>query len=675
MYWTMTRRTTAAEHQRARAEAVRAAAVINTELTRLPRVVDAVAADLSAGRLLRAQIPDRMRTAMDTLPQMFGIGLAYTPYAFDPNLRLYAPYVRRQGDGLEPIELDSIYDYTQAGQEWYEAGLKNGATWSEPGITGAHSSVVVEYSAPFTEGPPSAGARPPAGVVHGAMSLLEIDDLIKSLDLGDFGYGFLVSKKGFVVSHPYAAEIMRAETVKDVTTISPREAAAKRMLEAVRSGHTSEVEDAIDLVTGGASLILTEPVPSTGWTVGVVFLKQAAAQEQAVRRVEMRLTVAVVATAVFLLVTIMLWRYNGTIKPLWAGVIAGNAILMVGIGVLWFQGYASPPVSAASSTAFVNGASVRKFTTDATRASLKRNGALPIFVPTGVLLETLEVLGPNNILVTGYVWQKYASNIPASVKRGFVLPEASDRTITESYRRMTEDAEVIGWRFKATIRQSFDYAKYPLDQQRFRLRLRHEDFANPAILIPDLESYAIIHPLAKLGLEKNFTLPGWAIERTEFRQEAAERTTSFGLSSTDHDDQTELAFNLVLNRLILEPVLASLLPVAVSGFMGFALLLLVKESTRVNVVQLLSAYSALFFVVILSELDLRRRVSSSSMMYIEYFYFVLYGAILTVALITITNAYTGHFPRVERREHLFPKLLFWPVIFATLFVVTLVIFY
>ena len=32
------------------------------------------------------------------------------------------------------------------------------------------------------------------------MSLLEIDDLIKSLDLGDFGYGFLVSKKGFGAS-------------------------------------------------------------------------------------------------------------------------------------------------------------------------------------------------------------------------------------------------------------------------------------------------------------------------------------------------------------------------------------------------------------------------------------------------------------------------------------------
>jgi hypothetical protein len=83
----------------------------------------------------------------------------------------------------------------------------------------------------------------------------------------------------------------------------------------------------------------------------------------------------------------------------------------------------------------------------------------------------------------------------------------------------------------------------------------------------------------------------------------------------------------------------------------------------------------LFFVVILSELDLRRRLPSPSIMYVEYFYFAMYGAILIVALVTLTNAYIGHFPRVEHREHIAPKLLFWPAILVSLLAVTLWVFY
>jgi len=103
--------------------------------------------------------------------------------------------------------------------------------------------------------------------------------------------------------------------------------------------------------------------------------------------------------------------------------------------------------------------------------------------------------------------------------------------------------------------------------------------------------------------------------------------------------------------------------------------LIVKESTRGNVVQTLSAFSGLFFVIILSQLDLRRRVSGASILYIEYYYFVMYCAIVTAALTTLTNGWPGLFPRIEHREHFLPKLLFWPVILVALTVITLVIFY
>src|SRR5262249_11585358 len=231
-------------------------------------------------------------------------------------------------------------------------------------------------------------------------------------------------------------------------------------------------------------------------------------------------------------------------------------------------------------------------------------------------------LSANNIALTGYVWQKYPKNVPDAIARGFVLPDAADRTVTESYRWSDSESETIGWYVKATIRQNFDYAKYPLDQQDFKLRIWHRDLDKGVVLVPDLESYKIIHPLARAGLEKDFVLPGWAVERTMFSSRTRNRTTTFG-GDPNQDLATELPFDVAIGRWIIEPLFSNLLPLAVSAFMVFALLLIVKESTRTNVVQTLAAFSGLFFVVILSELDLRRRVTTTTILYIEYYYFVM----------------------------------------------------
>ena len=79
--------------------------------------------------------------------------------------------------------------------------------------------------------------------------------------------------------------------------------------------------------------------------------------------------------------------------------------------------------------------------------------------------------------------------------------------------------------------------------------------------------------------------------------------------------------------------------------------------------------------MILSQLDLRRRVSGASILFIEYYYFVMYFTIVVAALTTLTNGYPGLFPWIERREHFLPKLLYWPVILAAIAVITLVTFY
>jgi hypothetical protein len=641
-FWSVHRNVTQAR-RRARGEAARAAKVIDGELRSFEAVVRGVASDLDAGRVGRPQLSARLREAVDATPQMAGIGAAFTPLSYDPNLRLYAPYYQREGDGVKLVSLDARYDYTQ-GHEWYSKPLKDGPSWSEPSAPTSESAGAVEFSAPFRLG--ASGGK--AGVVHGTMSLREIEELVSTLNLGEFGYGFLVSKGGVLISHPLAEGSSRAAPA-------------------------SLLEDGADPVTGEPCWVFSESVPSTGWTVGVVFFKELSSRDQALRRQEIRFAVGLVATAcLFLAFLLEPHRRSQEIRTLWAGSVIGSAILGLSIAWLWRVGY-RPAVPPPGETSLVDKAGVRQFILDTTRRTLKRSGDLPLFVPTGVFLQTLEINGPNNVSVTGYVWQKYASNVSKSVTRGFVLPDAVERTITEAYRRVDGETETVGWYVKAVIRQNFDYSGYPLDQQDFKLRLWHADLDGRVVLVPDQDSYRIIHPLARAGFESGFDLPGWTVERTQFSSRPRDRTTTFGLDGSRAG--TELSFDALIDRRVLEPVFSCLLPLGVSTFMVFSLLLMIKEATRANIIQTLAAYSALFFVIILSQLDMRRRVSGTNILYIEYFYFATYGAMLVAALVTLTNGWPGHFPKVEQREHLFPKLLFWPVTLGVLAVITICALY
>lgn len=644
-----------AARDQARSEANRAAGVIDGELRRFEVAVTAVSSGVNSGPPETAAVLDQLRQGLDRTPQMAGLGAAYLPLAHDPELRLFAPYLRRKGDAVEQIQLDALYDYTQGDRGWFQLPLKERRpVWSEPAVAEAVGATAVEYSAPITR-----GGDAPIGVVHATMLLAEVNDAVSSVDVGEFGYSFLVSKGGFVISHPFADEY----------------ALGMRVFNGIPLEDNGIVEDVTDPVTGEPSWLFTETVPATGWTLGVVFFKDQAGRSEALRRQRIHLAVTLVAT-LWLFIALVLEPYRHTYAPvpLWLGVGAGSLVLLVGIAFVWVVSYGNSPPMHETETAFVDKGSVRRFTLDAMRGSLASNGTLPLFVPTGVFIQTMEILSPNNVAVTGYVWQKYASNVPAAVARGFVFPDASDREITEAYRTKTADGETIGWHIRATVRQKFDYSNYPLDQQEFRLRIWHSDLNRSIVLVPDLEAYKIIHPLARAGIDGNFVLPGWAVNRTQFGSSPRIRTTTYGLTA-EGDAGAELTFDVVINRRIIEPMFSNLLPLTVSGFMVFALLLIVKESTRGNVEQTLSAFSGLFFVVILSQLDLRRRVSGESILYIEYFYFVMYCTVIVAALTTLTNGYPGLFPRIERREHFLPKLLYWPVILAVIAVITIVTFY
>ena len=82
--------------------------------------------------------------------------------------------------------------------------------------------------------------------------------------------------------------------------------------------------------------------------------------------------------------------------------------------------------------------------------------------------------------------------------------------------------------------------------------------------------------------------------------------------------------------------------------------------------------SALFFVVILSHIQVRSEFAGSGLVYIEYFYLILYAYLILVALnawvLSNTPEFNGSLP--VWRDNFILKLLYWSELLWAMLIVT-----
>ena len=232
------------------------------------------------------------------------------------------------------------------------------------------------------------------------------------------------------------------------------------------------------------------------------------------------------------------------------------------------------------------------------------------------------------------------------------------------------------------LRQKFDYSRYPFDQQTVWIRLWHKDFDKNVVLLPDLGSYDQIHPERLPGIEKDFVLPGWKVTSSFFNYRFNSYNTDFGIPRyVGQDEFPELYFQIGVERLFLNPFVSNLTPIIVVLLMLFAVLITSsKESGKIellgfNASTILASSSALFFVVLISHIDLRGSLAANNIFYMEYFYIMTYVAILAISVNSILFSWGTNIPFVQFRDNLLPKLFYWPVITLVMFIVTIWKFY
>lgn len=358
---------------------------------------------------------------------------------------------------------------------------------------------------------------------------------------------------------------------------------------------------------------------------------------------------------------------------------AWTVVLVVGLLALWQLIWREGDMAAARGTLVTDQAAADAYLAE----YVDPDAGARYRVPTGVFLQSFEFRSADNVKVTGFVWQRWAKDIPPEVAPGVVLPEAEKSfSLKEAYRRDRGDAEVIGWYFAATLRQSFDYADYPFDRQSVWLRLWPKAIGQGVLLVPDFASYADTAPAALPGIEQEFVYSGWQPLGSGFSYDPVAYTTDFGTGAPIADRPfPDLFFNFVVERDYFGPLLKTLpFTLAVAGLL-FGVMLLgtndpdLRSRFGLETLGVIATTGALLLTVVLEHNGIRDALSYEQIAYIEVFPFALYLLILLVT----ANAIIGDRPDApaffDYRNNIWPVMLYWPVFVGILFTVTYVVFF
>ncbi|MDJ0697675.1 hypothetical protein [Mastigocoleus sp. MO_188.B34] len=308
-------------------------------------------------------------------------------------------------------------------------------------------------------------------------------------------------------------------------------------------------------------------------------------------------------------------------------------------------------------------------------------------IPTGIFIQSLMFTSSSNVNLTGYVWQRYKDDdrlIEEDDKCNIIFPEAvesgSNVDLRVAYEKQIGQTLIVGCYFEVTLRQRFNYSKYPLDHKTVWVRMWNRKFNSDRILVPDLSAYRATREEDAFGYDREIVLSGWKIKETFFNYRDFDYDTNFGMGyKIPERGKPELFFNIVIKRKFLNGFLIHVVPIIVVALLLYGALMMMTEDIGMaqkfglNTSATISFCSGLFFILLLAQTQLRETFAGAGIVYIEYFHTLMYLAVLAVSI----NAYlfdcggkSWLVRWIRYQNNILPKVLFWPVVLSMWAIVT-----
>jgi len=283
---------------------------VETQLTAVTKVTEGLARSLETGSYTDQQQHALLRKTVESNPEIYGSFIAFEPYAANAKQSLYAPYYYREKGKIAFSRLDESYiDYPYPYWDWYQIPRELGKLeWSEPYFDeGAGNILISTCSLPFYR--ESNGTKQLQGIVGSDVSLEALTELISSVKILKTGYAALLTRNGVILAHPMKDAIMN-ETFFSIAE-ARNDPYLRELGRKMIRGETGFVH--YQSLVGFKSWMYYAPIPSTGWTLAVVFPEAELLEN--VRKLSM--TMAAMGFAGILLLTLaVIGIARAIIRPL-----------------------------------------------------------------------------------------------------------------------------------------------------------------------------------------------------------------------------------------------------------------------------------------------------------------------------------------------------------------------
>jgi serine phosphatase RsbU (regulator of sigma subunit)/HAMP domain-containing protein len=240
---------------------------IESTLKAVEKIPQQIAYSLESSSYTKEELLKYIRQTVDNNPEIYGSAVAFEPYMFDAGSLYFSPYFYRPNNEIEFTYIGSE-SYKYFSWDWYKAPKEqNKPMWSEPYFDeGAGNIMMATYSVPFYK--EIKGERIFMGVVTADISLAWLQEIVSSIKIAETGYAFLISKKGTLITHP------RKNLIKSHTIFSLADEFNKPELhklgKSMVNGETNFISKK-HLFTGEDAWLFYAPLPSNGWSMGVIF--------------------------------------------------------------------------------------------------------------------------------------------------------------------------------------------------------------------------------------------------------------------------------------------------------------------------------------------------------------------------------------------------------------------
>jgi len=240
---------------------------IETVLNAVQKVTQSLADHLGNSSCSKEELLTMIRTFLEHNPEIYGSTVAFEPFAYDKKTLYFAPYFHRKGREIEFADL-AKESYSYLLWDWYQIPKELLVPqWSEPYYDeGGGNILMTTYSVPIYG--KVGGQKRFRGIVTADISLEGLQEIVSSIKILKTGYGFLISKNGTLVTHP-SQELIMNETLFGVAEARGdtrlREIARKMI-----KGESGSIPF-WDLVSTKNCWMTYTPIPSTGWSLAILF--------------------------------------------------------------------------------------------------------------------------------------------------------------------------------------------------------------------------------------------------------------------------------------------------------------------------------------------------------------------------------------------------------------------